>query len=238
MCIRDSLSPVHGNSDDVEDTDEVRPPGEDQDVHVPQTARRLERKETYEEQLLSLVKQKMNQENQKTIDEETNFALSLVPTLKSLPEENKLQARIEILNVLQKLKFRAPFHSFTGIIQPNPREYQGLHQAQPIFPFHHQAFHPTQQHVESPSYPNPQPSNYYPMNSVSSFQPSFPQACPTNTDISSVPSTSSPKVHQGDIETSQSTTKSSNSISRKRADAAPVSYTHLLIRLILESLVP
>ena len=36
-----NLSPVHGNSDDVEVTDEVRPTGEDQDVHVPQTARRL-----------------------------------------------------------------------------------------------------------------------------------------------------------------------------------------------------
>jgi hypothetical protein len=40
-----------------------------------------------------------------SVDEDTSFALSLLPTLRFLREGNKLQARIKILSILQKFKF-------------------------------------------------------------------------------------------------------------------------------------
>jgi hypothetical protein len=46
-----------------------------------------------------------------------SFALSLVSTLRSLPEANTLQARIEILSSLQKFKFQ----SITSIFHQNLR---------------------------------------------------------------------------------------------------------------------
>jgi hypothetical protein len=64
---------------------------------LPAKKRRLKKNESYEEQLLQILKGKTTATS---VDEDTSFSLSLVPTLRSLPEGNKLQARIEILNTL------------------------------------------------------------------------------------------------------------------------------------------
>jgi hypothetical protein len=69
----------------------------------------LKKNETHKEQLLQILKEKTTATS---VDEDTSFALSLVPTLRSLPEGNKLQARIE--------KFK--FQSATGIFHQNLRE--------------------------------------------------------------------------------------------------------------------
>ncbi|XP_053983865.1 uncharacterized protein LOC128879069 [Hylaeus volcanicus] len=50
----------------------------------------------FEEALLNIL--------QKEVDEDTNFVLSLVPTLRSLTEDEKFQAKIQILDVFRQIK--------------------------------------------------------------------------------------------------------------------------------------
>ncbi|XP_023706828.1 uncharacterized protein LOC111864070 [Cryptotermes secundus] len=69
---------------------------------LPAKKRRLKKNETYEEQLLQILKEKTTAT---FVDEDTSFALSLVPTLRFLPEANKLQARTEILIPYKSLNF-------------------------------------------------------------------------------------------------------------------------------------
>lgn len=66
-------------------------------INITGKEKRLKNSETYEEQLLQILKEKTTATS---VDEDTSFPLSLVPTLRSLPEGNKLQDRIGILNTL------------------------------------------------------------------------------------------------------------------------------------------
>lgn len=126
--------------------------------------KKTEKKDTYEEQLLKIMKQKQAETSP---DDDTNFALSLVPTLRSLPEDKKLQARIDIMNVLQKLKFPVLHPSFPL-------------QSTPSSSFHHSVFPAPQQYYDqynpAPVYSNPSPTVHQ-MN----LTPTAQQSSPINT---------------------------------------------------------
>jgi len=68
-------------------------------------------KETYEESLLKILEQKKPADT----DEDVNFAVSLVPILQSLDDYKKIEARIQIMNVLKNFKwpggYQPPGHS-------------------------------------------------------------------------------------------------------------------------------
>lgn len=65
------------------------------------------------------------------MDEDVNFALSLVPTLKSLHDFHKMEAKIQIMNVLKSLKWphvsqssafasNRPYEGYNPQYQPGP----------------------------------------------------------------------------------------------------------------------
>jgi hypothetical protein len=58
------------------------------------------KKKFYEESLLEILRQ--NKKKQKD-DQETNFTLSLVPMLKALPIDKKIDAQIQILQIFKNL---------------------------------------------------------------------------------------------------------------------------------------
>ena len=64
-------------------------------------------KETYEESRLKILEQKKHADT----DEDVNFALSLVPILQSLDDYKKIEARIQIMNVLKNLKWPGGYQS-------------------------------------------------------------------------------------------------------------------------------
>jgi hypothetical protein len=65
------------------------------------------KKETYEESLLKILEKKKHADT----DEDVNFALSLVPILQSLDGYKKIEARIEIMKLLQNLKWPGGYQS-------------------------------------------------------------------------------------------------------------------------------
>ena len=68
-------------------------------------SRRQNRKRNYEESLLELLKEKKRERDTTEADEDVNFALSLVPILRSLDDATKIDAKIQILSLLKSLKF-------------------------------------------------------------------------------------------------------------------------------------
>jgi hypothetical protein len=64
-------------------------------------------KETYEESLLKIMEQKKHADT----DEDVNFALSLVPILQSLDGYEKIEARVQIMNLLKNLKWPGGYQS-------------------------------------------------------------------------------------------------------------------------------
>jgi len=64
-------------------------------------------KETYEESLLKILEQKKPADT----DDDVNFALSLVPILQSLDDYKKIEARIQIMNLLKNLKWPGGYQS-------------------------------------------------------------------------------------------------------------------------------
>ena len=64
-------------------------------------------KETYEESLLK----KLEQKKPADTDEDVNFAPSLVPILQSLDDYKKIEAWIQIMNVLKNLKWPGGYQS-------------------------------------------------------------------------------------------------------------------------------
>ena len=76
-------------------------------------------KEMYEESLLKILEQKKPADT-----DDVNFALSLVPILQSLDNYKKIEARIQIMNVLKNFKWpggyqsAAPFNRQTEVASP------------------------------------------------------------------------------------------------------------------------
>ncbi|XP_054282081.1 transcription factor Adf-1-like [Macrosteles quadrilineatus] len=100
----------------VQDIEDIEEDNENRGGCQKISGKKPVKKATYEEQLLHVLRTKQNEVN----DEETNFALSLVPTLKTLPEANKIQCRIEILNVLQRFKYgNTGFYPTAGQYPPS-----------------------------------------------------------------------------------------------------------------------
>lgn len=84
--------------------------GEEEDLTVDEGAdaiqeallppwREPSKKQSYEESLLNILQEKKGQET----DQETNFALSLVPMLKALPMDKKIEAQFQILQIFKML---------------------------------------------------------------------------------------------------------------------------------------
>jgi BESS motif len=76
-----------------------------------------------------------------TVDEDTNFALSLVPSLKNLTTEEKLDAKIEILNIFKQIVLARrvqatsqPTCSYNIIQQPFQSSFPTYHQGTNILP--------------------------------------------------------------------------------------------------------
>jgi hypothetical protein len=112
-----------------------------------------------------------------SVNEDTSFALSLVPTLRSLPEENKLQARIEILSTLQKFKFQSATNMFHPVTvfhsAPSPSTYQFCKEQYHSIPTHvHSNPPPTTSHQMS--FPPFQSSVQQPFHSNIAFSPNIP----------------------------------------------------------------
>lgn len=84
---------------------------------------RRPRKKTFEESLLELLKSKKKEE-----DGDVNFVLSIVPTLKSLNELQKMEAKIEILTLLKSMKWNSG-----PTAQPSRQIIPEAATAQPVF---------------------------------------------------------------------------------------------------------
>lgn len=191
-----NLSETRIEEEILEETDNVVPVINESGAHgdgVPLAGvgkKRKIAKASYEDQLLEILKND-RKNTVSAIDEDSNFALSLVPTLKSIPEHNKIRARIEILNVLQNLKYN------TTVSSPMP----GSSTHSPVY---NQSTHPpsyNQYHSEHQIMPNNQnyynPSTYgFPSNTQRNSpadnninQPSFQQLHSKRHDVKSPMST-------------------------------------------------
>lgn len=88
-----NLEPNDSNDDDNDDDGEPSP-----STPVPRRKRNTKPKQTdLDEALLKALTEN------NTVDEDTNFALSLVPSLKNLNAEEKLDAKIGILNIFKQI---------------------------------------------------------------------------------------------------------------------------------------
>lgn len=93
------------DSVDVEDESFLEPANAES---TPVTSRRppqTRKKNTFEESLIQILQKKAHAEGGKESDEDLNFALSLVPTLRSLDSFQKMEAKIQIMNVLKQIRF-------------------------------------------------------------------------------------------------------------------------------------
>lgn len=96
-----------------------------------------------------------------------------MPTLRSLPEGNKLQARIEILRTLQKLTIQPS----TSMFNQTPR-YSASSSS--MYQSYNEPYHPIPTHV----YSNPLPATTHQI-TFPPFQPSVQQSFHSNTTSSS-----------------------------------------------------
>lgn len=82
---------------------------------------------SYENKLLNILKEKKSEE----IDEDKSFLLSLVPSFKKMTDEQKIDAKMEILSVIKRItqprqasSIIHPTHSFVHGIQYYPNLVQ------------------------------------------------------------------------------------------------------------------
>ena len=90
-------------------------------------ARRMNKKKSYEESLLEILREKKEPAIE-TNDQDTHFALSLVPMLKALPQHQKLDVQIQILHIFKNINKSQPtrqiFASHQQYHQPWPSAMQ------------------------------------------------------------------------------------------------------------------
>lgn len=92
----DNLEPNESQDDD--DVDDNEESGPSTSTIIPRRKKNMKPKQT---DLDDALLKALNENN--TIDEDTNFALSLVPSLKNLNAEEKLDAKIGILNIFRQI---------------------------------------------------------------------------------------------------------------------------------------
>ncbi|KAK7867109.1 hypothetical protein R5R35_005833 [Gryllus longicercus] len=113
-----NAEPVLSDEEHEETESAQRPPL----VRSPNTSSNLNKKKkrSYEESLLDILREKKETASHMD-DSETHFALSLVPMLKALPTHRKIDAQIEILQVLRNFQDRCPptdtLHSFSDDVR-------------------------------------------------------------------------------------------------------------------------
>lgn len=119
------------NQDSDSQESDVSPKPSTSQYRTSVTKRKEKRSVNFEEALLNIL--------QKEVDEDTNFALSLVPTLRSLTEDENLQAKIQILDIFRQIKQNGVTNQF--IPNYNHLPHNLLHQQNiptPVFtPLHH-----------------------------------------------------------------------------------------------------
>lgn len=107
---------------------------------------------------------------QQPVDEDTNFALSLVPSLQNLNSEEKLDAKIGVLNIFKQITLARRFETSSQ----STSSYNGLQR-----PLSYPIYHPGTNIMPPPQLS--QHSNY-----TSSFNPTH--SLPTFQDIQNTPS--------------------------------------------------
>lgn len=90
----------------------------------PRNERAKKSSKSYEQALLDILKEKA--EKAEEIDEDKNFALSIVPALKRMPLDMKMEAKMEIMRVLHSFSRPAPQY----LLNPQRPTYQS-YQTQP-----------------------------------------------------------------------------------------------------------
>lgn len=88
-------NPVSGNNPPTNAT--VRP------ATTPSVKRKKVPQKSYEESLLHILKQKRDEDRE--IDEDKYFLLSLLPSFKKMNEDQKFFVRTEFLNVMRRVRF-------------------------------------------------------------------------------------------------------------------------------------
>lgn len=107
--------PIPGEDDLTADEAESRP------EPLPMSQRRPGKKQLFEKSLLQILQHKKGQQH----DQETNFALPLVPMLKALSMDKKIEAQIQILQVFKTLNSPSSATSFNT--QPESSGVQSRH---------------------------------------------------------------------------------------------------------------
>lgn len=152
-------------NDSHEDEDDNNAPGPSSSTPIPRRKKRtnVPKPDDLDEALIKALNQ--------TVDEDTNFALSLVPSLQNLNAEEKLDAKIGILNIFKQITLARRFETSSQ----STSSYNVLQR-----PLSYPVYHPGANNIMPP----PQLSQH--SSYTSSFTPTH--SLPTFQDIQNTPS--------------------------------------------------
>ena len=118
---------VEDAQENDEDDDESSPSS-----FTPMRPRKMRANATKQTDLDEALLQTLNETHTK-VDEDTNFALSLVPSLQNLTAEEKLDAKIAILNIFRQIRLSRRVES----TPESTSNYEILEQPMSSFPVYH-----------------------------------------------------------------------------------------------------
>lgn len=95
------------SDEELEETENLQSPPVIPSTHTTSNSM-LNKKMSYEERLIHILEEKKNETAPRVDDSDTNFALSLVPMLKAIPTHQKIDAQIQILQLLKNFQNNLP----------------------------------------------------------------------------------------------------------------------------------
>lgn len=95
------------SDEEREETEDLQSPPVIPSPHTTSNSMK-NKKMSYEEKLIHILEAKKNETAPRVVDSDTNFALSLVPMLRAIPTHQKIDAQIQILQLLKNFQNNSP----------------------------------------------------------------------------------------------------------------------------------